>query len=479
MPIPDQPHPLSSPASPRFAAAALPRQLGFWSLWLLVINGLIGAGIFGLPAGAARLAGDFSLWLYPLCALLILPVLLCFAELSSRFAGSGGPAVYVSAAFGQAAGFQAGWLYYLARLVSVAANTVLLVDSVSYFLPALQTGPLRLLLLVVVLGAITMLNVWGVRKTMRWLGALTVAKLAVLAGFALAGCSVLLWPSLLMLPATNTLIPTLDATLNTAVQWQPLLSYPDIVDGPAALLLLVYAFVGFESALIPAGEAKNPQRDLPRALISALLLVTLLYMAVQAACLVLLPDLAHSKTPLLDATAQLATHLTPHVSTESAAAMVSIATSLLMLGIIASVAANLLGAMFSTPRLSHALAEQGQLPAWFAAVHPRFLTPAHAIWFFGLLALLLASLGSFLYLAAATVLIRALLYGLCCAALPVLRRQQQSPLQLPLAKILPWLACIVCLWLASQVSSTSVWLTAALIGLGLVLSLLAKGALKR
>ena len=97
----------------------------------------------------------------------------------------------------------------------------------------------------------------------------------------------------------------------------------------------------------------------------------------------------------------------------------------------------------------------------------------------GLLALLLASLGSFLYLAAATVLIRALLYGLCCAALPVLRRQQQSPQQLPLATILPWLACIVCLWLASQVSSTSVWLTAALIALGLVLSLLAKGASKR
>jgi len=381
--------------------------------------------------------------------------------------------VYVSAAFGPAAGFQAGWLYYLARLVSVAANTVLLVDSVSYFLPALQAGPLRLLLLVVVLGAMTLLNVWGVRKTMRWLGALTVAKLAVLAGFALAGCSILLWP------ASNTVIPTLNTTLDTAVQWQPLLSYQDIVDGPAALLLLVYAFVGFESALIPAGEAKNPQRDLPRALISALLLVTLLYMAVQAACLVLLLDLAHSKTPLLDATAQLATHLTPHISTESAAALVSIATSLLMLGIIASVAANLLGAMFSTPRLSHALAEQGQLPAWFAAVHPRFLTPAHAIWFFGLLAMLLASLGSFLYLAAATVLIRALLYGLCCAALPVLRRQQQSPLQLPLATPMPWLACIVCLWLASQVSSTSVWLTATLIALGLVLSLLAKGASKR
>lgn len=462
--LPQHP-PLSYSSTP--PATQLPRQLGFWSLWLLVINGLVGAGIFGLPAGAAQLAGDFSLWLYPLCALLMLPVLLCFAELSSRYAGSGGPAMYVSAAFGPAAGFQAGWLYYLARLVSVSANTVLLVDSVSYFLPQLRTGSMRLLLLAMLLGALTLINIRGARQAMRWLGALTVAKLLVLAGFAFAGLAFLLWPGSGSTTANST-------TVTNAVQWQPLLSAPHISDGPAALLLLVYAFVGFESALIPAGEAKNPQRDLPRALLSGLLLVTLLYMAVQAVCLAILPDLAQSKTPLLDSTARLANQV---AGTEMAA----LATSVLMLGIIASVAANLLGAMFSTPRLSHALAQQGQLPAWFAAVHPRFLTPAHAIWFFGLFALLLASLGSFLYLAAATVLIRALLYGMCCAALPVLRRQHPSPLQLPLAGLIPILALAVCLWLASQVSSLSVWLTLALMALGLGLALLAKraGATKR
>lgn len=424
----------------------LPRQLGFWSLWLLVINGLIGAGIFGLPAGAARLAGDFSLWLYPLCALLILPVLLCFAELASRFAGSGGPARYAGAAFGPVFGFQAGWLYYLARLVSVAANSVLLVDSVSYFLPSLQSGSPRLLLLLSIIGCLTLLNVWGVRQTMRWLGTLTLVKITVIAGFAMSGCALLLLPS----------------TSLHQIEWQPFWSYPAVSDGPAALLLLVYAFVGFESALIPAGEAKNPQRDLPRALLLGLAVVTLLYMAVQAACLLLLPNLADSKTPLLEATALVAGYW-------GQASWRPVATGLLMFGIIASVSANLLGAMFSTPRLSHSLATQGQLPACFAKVNPRFLTPANAIWFFGALTLLLASAGSFFYLAAATVLIRALLYGLCCLALPVLRRREPSILQLPLAPLWPWLGLLVCLWLASQVSAASVWLTLALLALGLLL----------
>lgn len=425
----------------------LPRQLGFWSLWLLVINGLIGAGIFGLPAGAAKLAGDFSLWLYPLCALLILPVLLCFAELASRFAGSGGPARYAGAAFGPVLGFQAGWLYYLARLVSVAANSVLLVDSVSYFFPALQNGSPRLLLLLGIIGSMTLLNVWGVRQTMRWLGTLTVAKISVLAGFACSGCALLLVPAA---PLDN-------------IQWQPFWSSAAVSDGSAALLLLVYAFVGFESALIPAGEAKSPQRDLPRALILGLAVVTVLYMAVQAACLLLLPDLADSKTPLLEASAKAAVFWGQQQWQPVAAALV-------MFGIIASVSANLLGAMFSTPRLSHSLATQGQLPDWFAKVHPRFLTPANAIWFFGALTLLLACAGSFFYLAAATVLIRALLYGLCCLALPVLRRQQPSELQLPMAALWPLLGLMVCLWLASQVSAASVWLTLALLALGLLLS---------
>ncbi len=72
----------------------LPRSLGLWGIWLLAVNGLIGAGIFGLPSGTASLAGEYSPLIYVLCALLMLPIVLCFAELASNFRNTGGPMRY-------------------------------------------------------------------------------------------------------------------------------------------------------------------------------------------------------------------------------------------------------------------------------------------------------------------------------------------------------------------------------------------------
>lgn len=418
-------------------SSALPRQLGFWALWLLVVNGLVGAGIFAVPASAARLAGDYSLWLYPLCALLILPIMLVVAELASRFQGSGGPALYASAAFGQAAGFQAGWLYYLARLVSVAANANLLLLSLAYFWPALGQGPARLLTLSVLFGVFGALNARATGSAMRSLGLLTLLKFAILVLFVLLAGGWALWQQL---PAP-------------AVSQQPL-------QLGSAVLLLIYAFVGFESALIPAGEAKNPRRHLPLALLSGLLLVTLLYLAIQWVCLQYLPTDSQSQTPLLDVAGLLGGPL---------------AASLLMIGVAGSVAANLLGAIFSTPRVSVALASQGSLPGWFARVHPKRHTPANAIWFFTGLALLLALAGNFAYLAAATVLIRALLYGICALAVPRLRLlQPRSGLVFPGGATLPLLALVSCLLLASQVSLASVLLTCLLLLLGALLYRLAR-----
>ena len=150
---------------------------------------MVGAGIFGLPSGAAKLAGGFSPWLYVLCALLILPVLLCFAALASRFRSSGGPALYATEAFGPFVGFQAGWLFYVARAIAFSANSVLLVDSIGYFWPPAAQGGTRLTLLALVCGGLTALNVFGTLQAMRSLALLTVLKFAVLAGLARhAGC---------------------------------------------------------------------------------------------------------------------------------------------------------------------------------------------------------------------------------------------------------------------------------------------------
>ena len=339
----------------------LPRHLGLFGLWLLVVNGLIGAGIFGLPGGAAKLAGEYSPLIYLFCALLILPILLCMAELASYFRGSGGPVRYGTAAFGPFIGFQAGWLYYIARLVSFAANSVLLVDSIGYFWPAAIAGFNRVMLLAAIIVSLTLINVVGSLRAMRSLALLTVIKFAVLLLLVVAGASLL----------GTKLLP----------DFNPLTVFNSPYDIGAATLLLIYAFVGFESVVVPAGEAKNPARDMPRALILGLLLVTLLYIGIQLVSVAAVTDIANSSSPLLDVAAALF---------GPAGAMV------LMLGVVASVAANLLGAIFSTPRASFALAEDGSLPRWFGAVQPHFLTPANSIMFFGVLALVLALYGSFM-----------------------------------------------------------------------------------
>ncbi|HAW94544.1 TPA: cationic amino acid transporter [Candidatus Azambacteria bacterium] len=419
----------------------LPRHLGLFGLWLLVVNGLIGAGIFGLPGGAAKLAGEYSPLIYLFCALLILPILLCMAELASYFRGSGGPVRYGTAAFGPFIGFQAGWLYYIARLVSFAANSVLLVDSIGYFWPAAIAGFNRVMLLAAIIVSLTLINVVGSLRAMRSLALLTVIKFAVLLLLVVAGASLL----------GTKLLP----------DFNPLTVFNSPYDIGAATLLLIYAFVGFESVVVPAGEAKNPARDMPRALILGLLLVTLLYIGIQLVSVAAVTDIANSSSPLLDVAAALF---------GPAGAMV------LMLGVVASVAANLLGAIFSTPRASFALAEDGSLPRWFWAVQPHFLTPANSIMFFGVLALMLALYGSFLWLAAATVVSRLLLYGLTCAAVPVLRPKLavSNSFVLPLGYTIPLLGLAACGWLALQVSLSSVIATALFVLLGTALYFLAR-----
>lgn len=415
----------------------LRRQLTVWGLWLLAINGMIGAGIFGVPAGLHALAGDFAPWVFLLCALLIAPILLCFAELSSAYRSTGGPILYVGEAFGDHAGFQAGWAFYVARLTAFAANLKLLVVSIGYFVPALDAVHWQWALLALLSVLLVWINVVGAKAALRSLGSLTVLKLLPLLALALYG--------LMQLPA---LLPA-------SVQ-QP----PAAAELGAALLLVIYAFVGFESSVVPAGEAHQPQRDLPRALIAALLVAAALYALVQWAAQSLLPALGQTERPLLAA---------------GEAWLGPLGAALVAAGIIASVGGNLLGSMFSTSRISYRLARDGQLPDWFGAVHPRHATPSHSIIAYGLLSFALAASGSFVWLAVLSVLVRLLLYLACIAALPTLRRRPQPPLlRLPGGWAIPLLAVAVCLGLLTQVSLASVLATLGLLAIGSLLRWLAR-----
>ena len=412
----------------------LPRNLGLWGIWMLVVNGLIGAGIFGLPGGAATLAGEYSVLVYAFCALLILPIILCFAELGSYFRGTGGPIRYGTLAFGPFVGFQGGWLYYVARLISFSANTVLLTDSISYFISGASTGTGRIISLAVICVGLSVINVLGSIQSIRSMTLFTVIKFAVLILLPLGGFIIL----------GSTVIPSVVSPI------------PPSENLGAATLLLIYAFIGFEGVAVPAGEAKRPERDIPLGLLLGLAVVAVLYMVIQLVSQAAVPNLANSKTPLLDVSASL---------------FGPVGAIVLMVGVAASVLANLLGSMFSATRVTYALSLEKSLPSWFGEVHSRYLTPANSVVFFGLAAFLLAVFGSFTVLAAMTVLSRLFLYGMSCAAIPKLRSQFRGEGRFILkgGYTIPVLGIGACLWLMLQVSFQSVWLTAIFVGIGSLL----------
>lgn len=401
------------------------RQFTALGLWLLVVNGMIGAGIFGLPAEAARLTGAWSPLMFLVCGLLLAPVMLSLGEVASHFRGTGGPILYTRTAFGRLAGFQTGWAFYGARVLAFAANINLLVSSLGWFWDGVDQGATRIWLLLAVCGLLTWINVVGARHAMRAVGALTLLKflpLLLVAGFGLSRLSV-------------------EGRLPAAPP-------PGAGEVGTAALLLVYAYVGWESALVPAGEAKNPRRQMPLALIWGLVVVTLLYVVVQAVCVAVVPDLAGSERPLVDA---------------GAALFGPAGAALLTAGVVLSVGGNVAASMFSSTRMTYALAVEGNFPGWFGRVHPRYRTPDRSILFFGALCFLLAVAGSFVWLAAMSTLVRILIYLACLAALPVLRRTQPARpgrFRLRWGYAIPALAALFSLWLLFQVEHRS-WLALA------------------
>src|SRR4029453_6239406 len=313
------------------SAVATRRDVGIWGAALLALNGMIGAAIFGLPGKLDAAVGSFAPWLLLIAGLGMMPVALCYADLAGRFVKSGGPQLYASAAFGPFIGFQAGWMLYGARPAALAANAhVLAAYAGALWLPL--DGPLTI---VVTVSAITLVNVVGIRRAVDTLGGMTMLKLAPLILIGALG--------LLLAPIPMPRLPEFSA-----------------VEGVA--LAALYAFVGFEAATIPAGETRDPERNIPRALLLTVAGVTLLYVVVQ---------LAYSASGIGESDAPLA---------ELAAKSLGPAGAITLgLAAIASVLANQLSAVTSISRITSSMADQHMLPRWFGRISPRFATPANSI----------------------------------------------------------------------------------------------------
>ena len=386
----------------------LERRIGLGGAILLSFNGVLGGAIFALPATLAADFGSFSPWLFPLVAIASLLIIVPFARSAGSFPESGGPAEY-GAVFGRFVGFELGWIYYVARTTAFAANANVLASYVGRWWLGADEGWGRAALLVGVCAILAAINIAGLKRALAVLGGLTFLK-------------------------TVPLIAAAVAVLALTVPWPTPGPLPELSTLEAGVLLVFYAFVGFENVVVPAGETKRPGTVLPRAIFATIALTTLLYFIVQLAFVSALPGGASDdKSPLIDLGSWLA---------GPAGAMI------LTLAAIASLSGNLHGIMTSTSRVSFALAERGDLPRWFAQVHPRFVTPANSIAFLALFAAGLALIGSYVWLAVISVLARLITYAVTIAALPRAPERGAVPRWL---YAMGGAGILLCAWASTQV----------------------------
>ncbi len=382
----------------------LKRALSKWDLTGVGINQVIGSGIFLLPAALAAQVGGWSWIAVALVALLALLIALNFAEAGSRFDGTGGAYLYTRAAFGRFVSFEVGWMLWVARATSWASVVNGLADALGYYWPGALSGVLRTAIIGTVVLSIMFINIRGIKQSAIVVNTLTFAKLTPLVIFILVG---------LPYVAPAALAPA------GALGWEQV---------STSALLLIFAFGGYETIPVPAGEATDPRRAVPFAMIATVLVVAVVMIFVQIVSLGTLPDLATSRTPLADAAALF---------------MGGSGALLMTIGATISMTGNNVGQALSGSRNLYALAEQGDLPPVFGRVHPRFQTPDFAIVFTSLVALVLAFSGSFATMAAASAVARLLVYAGTCASVLVLRRESRAAFTIPGGPIVPVVALLI------------------------------------
>jgi amino acid transporter len=393
------------------------RALGRWDLTAVGVNQVIGSGIFVLPATVALLVGaPASVWPWVAAGIANALIVLCFAEAGSRFRQAGGPMLYTATAFGPFAGFLVGWMMWLTRVASQAALANAFAQYLGFFWPQAAEGVGRVLVIAATIGSLALINFRGVKWGAWTINFFTIGKLVPLGIFMVLGVFYVDWGAF-------------------APGWE---SFRGMLTTHRAgfgesVLLLMFAFGGYELITIPAGEANAPRRDAPRALLLTIGIVCAIYVLVQVIAVGTLPDLANSPTPLADSALLF---------------LGAIAGTFIAIGGLLSIGGSNAGTMLAGPRLTYALAEQRQLPTIFAHVHPRYRTPDFSILVYAGFALLLALTGTFRELVAVSAVARLVFYIGTCAAVPVLRvrgdvEAREGAFQLPGGMTIPFLALLL------------------------------------
>jgi amino acid transporter len=419
--------------------ANLKRDIGFFGAAFLVLNAVIGAGIFALPGKVAVSAGLFSPWLFLIVGVLFLSVVLTFAELSSYYERTGGPVLYATDAFGPLAGFSTGWLIYLARMTAFAANANVMAAYLASLSDAFASDGARMAIISFVTIGLTWANLRGVKDGVRTMGVFTVFKIVPLLLLVLLG---------LQHVTGATLIPGdfhVDQIGDTT-------------------LLLIYAYVGFETIGVTAGETSKPRRTIPAALVRTVISTGILYFLIVLVFISVISAENYADATLVDVGRVLAG---------------PVGALTITLAAVFSIGGNLAGSILAAPRLIYSLAENRLLPQWFAHVNEKFSTPDRAILVMGGMALVLGLSSNFVDLAIGSSVVRLLGYIICIASLPVIRKKatpeaKDKAWRLPGGYAIPVTALLICCWLVAQSEGKDWVKVSVLLGIGVFLYLIEK-----
>lgn len=373
-----------------------------------------------MPANVAVEVGTWGPLAFLAVGLASLLVALCFAEVGSRFERTGGPYLPARVAYGRFIGFEVGWMMWFTRVASQASVSNGLALALAFYWPAVALGWPRMLLITAVTLTLMWINIRGIKQSSWVVNVLTVGKLLPLLLFIGVG----IW---FVDPSRFGNLPEVSLT-----------------QAGSAALLLVFAYGGYEVTGVPAGEASNPRRDVPFAFVMTILTVTLVMTLTSVVATGVLPDVAATQTPLADGAALFLG--------ATGALIISVGSAISMTG-------NNMGQVLTGSRTIFALAENGDLPRWFARVHPRNQTPSNAILFTSAVALTLALTGSFVTLAAVSAVARLVMYLAVCTATLVLRRRVPdaemgaAKFTAPLGPLVPVLASVVALSILAGASA--------------------------
>ena len=375
-------------------APGLVRVIGRSSLTALMVNSIIGGSIFGLPSLLAAKVGSLSPLSYIGAGAGMLIIAGCIAEVSSRYEETGGLYLYARDAFGRFVGLLVAWLTCLTRIAAPAAVANLFCVYLAQFFPAAGSRTGRMVVLVVLIGQLTYFNYVGVRMGKQVSDIFTAAKVCFLLLFVVSGLAALLLRPEIRVPVS---VPPLSAKA-----WFD------------TILLLVFAYGGFEGALFVGGETTNPKRDTPIALLRALVVICVIYTTVQFVAVSTLPSLATSSRPLSDAAQRF---LGP------------LGASAIGLGALVSGYGYLSANLLHAPRVTFAMAEQGDFPSFFGAIHPRYRTPFFSILLYATALFIFSVLGNFQWNAVLSAASRLGIYGVMALAVPVLRNRHDGKAQ--------------------------------------------------